>query len=64
MATMSEINVYTMNIPLKPNANPIKQWSYQLKPWYKEKVKAELDQMMDAGIIEPIWVDQPNGSTR
>ena len=27
---------------------------YRLNPRYKEKVKAELDHMLDAGIIEPI----------
>ena len=24
-----------------------------MNPWYKEKVKAEIDRMLDAGIIEP-----------
>ena len=43
-----------MKIPLNPNAKPIKQWSYRLNPRYKEKVKTELDQMFDAGIIKPV----------
>ena len=43
-----------MNIPLKPNANPIKQQPYRLNPRYKEKVKVELDKMLDEGIIEPV----------
>ena len=40
-----------MKIPLNPNAKPIKQRQYQLNPRYKEKVKIELDRMIDAGII-------------
>ena len=43
-----------MKIPLKPNANPVNQCLHRLNPWYKEKFKAELDQMLDAGIIEPV----------
>ena len=50
-----------MNIPLNPNAKPIKQWPYRLNPRYKEKIKEELDFMLDAGIIEPIeeskWIN-------
>ena len=41
-----------MKIPLKPNAKPDKQQPYRLNPRYKEKVKVELDRMLDAGIIE------------
>ena len=43
-----------MKIPLKPDAKPVKQQPYRLNPRYKEKVKAELDRMLDAGIIEPV----------
>jgi hypothetical protein len=43
-----------MRIPLKPDARPVKQRPYMLKPKYKEKVKIELDRMLEAGIIEPV----------
>ena len=43
-----------MKIPLNPDANPVKQWSYRLNPRYKKRVKDKLDRMLDAGIIEPI----------
>ena len=43
-----------MKIPLKPDARPVKQHPYRLNPRYKEKVKAELDRMLEAGIIEPV----------
>jgi hypothetical protein len=43
-----------MSIPLKPYARPIKQRPYRLNPKYKEKVKIELDIMLEAGIIEPV----------
>jgi hypothetical protein len=43
-----------MNIPLKLDAMPVKQRPYILNPKYKEKVKIELDRMMEAGIIEPV----------
>jgi hypothetical protein len=43
-----------MNIPLKPNARLVKQRPYKLNPKYKEKVKIELDQMLEARIIEPV----------
>ena len=42
------------NIPLKPDAKWVKQQPYRLNPWYKERVKAELDEILDAGIIEPV----------
>jgi hypothetical protein len=45
-----------MNIPLKPKARPIKQRPYNLNPVYKQKVKAEIDRMLEAGIIEPIEI--------
>jgi hypothetical protein len=41
-------------IPLKPNVKPVKKRPYILNPKYKEKVKIELDRMLEAGIIEPI----------
>jgi hypothetical protein len=37
-----------MNIPLKPNARPVKQRPYRLNLKYKEKVKIELDRMLEA----------------
>ena len=43
-----------MKIPLRPNAKPSRQRPYRLNPRYKEKVKDELDRMLDAGIIETI----------
>ena len=47
-------NLGEMKIPLQPNAKPSKQRMYRLNPRYKEKVKEELDHMLDAGIIEPL----------
>ena len=41
-----------MKIPLKPDAKPVKQQPYHLNPWYKNRVKAEIDRMLDVGIIE------------
>jgi hypothetical protein len=41
-----------MRIPLKPYARPVKHRPYRLNPKYKEKVKIELDRMMEAWIIE------------
>ena len=43
-----------MKIPLKPDVKPVKQQSYHLNLRYKERVKVELDRMLDAGIIEPV----------
>jgi hypothetical protein len=37
-----------MKIPLKLGARPIKQRPYILNPKYKEKVKIELDRMLEA----------------
>src|SRR5271154_6491703 len=49
-----------MRIPLKEDAKPVKQRPYRLKPRYKEKIKDEIDNMLAAGIIEPVeeseWV--------
>jgi hypothetical protein len=41
-----------MKIPLKPYARLVKQRPYILNPKYKDKVKIEVDRMMEAGIIE------------
>ena len=43
-----------MKIPLKPDVRRVKQRPYKLNLRYKEKVKAELDRMMEVGIIEPL----------
>ena len=43
-----------MKIMLNPDAKPVRQRSYRLNPWYKERVKDELDWMLDAEIIEPV----------
>ena len=36
-----------MKIPLRPDGKPSKHRPYQLNPRYKEKVKEELDLMLD-----------------
>jgi hypothetical protein len=43
-----------MKIPLKLGAKTIQQRPYRLNPRYKEKVKDEIDKMLDVEIIEPI----------
>jgi hypothetical protein len=43
-----------MRIHLNPNARPVKQRPYRLNPKYKEKVKIELDRMLEVEIIEPV----------
>jgi hypothetical protein len=43
-----------IRIPLKLDAIPVKQRHYRLNPKYKEKLKIELDRMLEAGIIEPM----------
>jgi hypothetical protein len=43
-----------MRIPLKLDLKPVKKRPYRLNPKYKEKVKIELDRMLEAGIIEPV----------
>ena len=43
-----------MKIPLKPNARLVRQRPYILNPQYKEKVKEELDRMLEAWVIEPV----------
>jgi hypothetical protein len=41
-----------MNIPLIPEAIPIRQQPYRLNPIYKHKFKDEIDRMLEADIIE------------
>ena len=43
-----------MKIPLKVDAKSVPQRPYLLIPSYKERVKAELDQMLDVEIIDPV----------
>ena len=47
-----------MKIAMGPDAKPNKQRTYRLNPRYKEKVKVELDHMIDAGVIEPVEESQ------
>jgi hypothetical protein len=43
-----------MKIPLRPEEISIRQRPYRLNPIYKKKVKAEIDRMLEVGIIEPV----------
>lgn len=43
-----------MQIILKPDARPVKHRPYHLNPRVKEKVKAEIDKMLQAGLIFPV----------
>ena len=43
-----------MKIILKPDSKPMQQRPYQLNTRYKDCVKAEIDWVLDDGIIEPI----------
>ena len=43
-----------MKTPFRPDAKLVKQKSYRLNRRYKKKVKFELDQMLEAGLIEPV----------
>jgi hypothetical protein len=49
-----------MKISLRDEARPIRQRPYILNPIYKQNVKAEIDRMLEAGIIthvdESEWV--------
>jgi hypothetical protein len=47
-----------MKIQLKPDAKPVKRRPYRLNPKYKEKVRKELDQMLDVKII--VYVEESN----
>jgi hypothetical protein len=37
-----------MKIPMKPGVKPVRQQPYRLNPKYKEKVKADIDRILDA----------------
>jgi hypothetical protein len=41
-----------MKIPVKPEARPIRKRPYRLSLVYKQKVKPEIDIMLEADIIE------------
>jgi len=41
-----------MKIPLKADVKPCKQRPYRMNPRYKEKVQAEINRMLEAGIIK------------
>jgi hypothetical protein len=41
-----------MNIPLKLKARLIRETPYRLNPIYKQKVKVDIDKMLEAGVIE------------
>jgi hypothetical protein len=43
-----------MKIPLRPEARSIRHRPYRLNPIYKKKVKAKIDRMLEAGIIDPV----------
>jgi hypothetical protein len=43
-----------MKIPLKLEARLVRKRPYRLNPVYKQKVKVEIDRMLEAGMIEPI----------
>ena len=49
-------------IPLNRNAKPVRHKPYRLNPRYKERVKDELDRMLDARIIETVeeseWISR------
>jgi hypothetical protein len=50
-----------MRIYLKLDVKRLKQRLYQLNLVYKQKVKVEIDRMLEVGIIEPImeleWIN-------
>ena len=43
-----------MKIPLRHDVRPIRKQLYRLNPIYKQKVKYEIDRMLEANIIEPV----------
>jgi hypothetical protein len=43
-----------MKIPLKVEERPIRQRPYKLNPIYRKKVNADIDKMLEDGIIEPV----------
>jgi hypothetical protein len=44
-----------MKIPLKPYAKLVRQRPYRLNPKYKEKVKVEIDRMLEAESLNQWW---------
>ena len=50
-----------MKISLKQHAKPVNKWMYHLNPRYKERAKANLDRMLDVGIIKSVeelkWIN-------
>jgi hypothetical protein len=57
-----------MKIPLKLDARPVKKIPYKLNPKYKQKLKIELNKMLEAGIIEPVeeseWISPMVGQDK
>jgi hypothetical protein len=49
-----EGDIGEMKIPLKPEARPVRHRPYRLNPMYKQKVKEEIDRILEADIIEPV----------
>ena len=47
-------DIGVIKIPLKPDANPVKQCPYRMNPKYKEKVRMKLDKMLATGLIEVV----------
>ena len=47
-------DLWEMKIPLELDTKSVRLRPYHLNPQYKERVKAQLEWMLDAGIIEPI----------
>ena len=47
-------DLWEMNILLNLDAKPVRQRPYFLNPQYNERVKADLDRMLDAEIIYPV----------
>jgi hypothetical protein len=49
-----KVSMGEMKLPLKLDARLVKQRPYRLNPKYKEKVKIELDWMLEARLIEHV----------
>ena len=47
-------DIGVIKITLRADAKPVKQRPYRLNPKYKEKVRVELDKMLEAGIMEVV----------
>ena len=43
-----------MNIPLRLEERSIRQRPYRLNPIYKQKVRDEIERILEADIIEPV----------